>query len=156
MPIKNFFNLEKINQTIKKDIPAIMAETSIEYFKHSFQSKGWDGNAWPETKKPVKKGSLMVRSGKLVNSITAKEVTPTHVIISAGNDRIPYAKVHNEGFRGTVNIPEYIRKIKGKEQVVRTHTMNMNMPKRQYMGISDPLIHSVRNRILTRLKEIFF
>jgi hypothetical protein len=76
--------LKKWVRVMEHDIPAIVAETAVMYFKQRFRTKEWDGTPWPPTKRPVKRGSLMVRTGKLVNSIRPKKVTKTEVVISAG------------------------------------------------------------------------
>jgi phage gpG-like protein len=82
---------------IRTKVPNIVAETATEYFKDRFRTKEWDGSAWPQTKRIVRKGTLLVRSSKLVNLIRPSVVAFNRVVISAGNDKVPYAKIHNEG-----------------------------------------------------------
>lgn len=80
-------------------------------------------------------------------------------IITTTKLTVPYAKVHNEGFKGTVTVPEHTRsrfkKVKeeyttkkgnkrtrtskqvdtSKDKItVRAFTKKMDLPKRQYMG----------------------
>lgn len=101
-------NAEKINAWFdrfehKMDnvVPGVIAETATAYYKQSFIEKGFDGKKWPETEKPVKKGSLMVRSSDLVNSVRPSVVNSSRVRISAGSSKVPYAKIQNEG--GVIN-----------------------------------------------------
>ena len=74
---------------------------------------------------------------------------------------VPYAQIHNEGFRGNVNIKAHVRKRYRNEKegtgvystrtrkertrtkrvvdsghTVQSHTRKINMPKRQFMGSS--------------------
>lgn len=152
MPKKQIINEGALTNAIRHGVPHIMAETATEFFKHSFKIKSWNGAAWPPVKKTVRRGSLMVRSGKLVNSIKPTEVTSERVVITAGSSKVPYAKVHNEGFNGIVDIPAYQRKMKGKITTVKAHTRRMNMPKRQFMGSSKKMDDQITKRIETYLK----
>lgn len=92
---------KSLSDRIRKQIPHVVAETATEYFKERFSAKEWDGTPWPQTKRVVRRGSLLVRSSKLVNSIRPTVVTANRVRIGAGNAKVPYAQVHNEG--GTVH-----------------------------------------------------
>lgn len=95
--INKFF--AKHQKFFQKDAPAIIAKTAVEYYKESFRTKGFDGKPWPALSKRYKpkRGSMMVRSSKLMNSIRDTQTTPERVVISAGNSQIPYARIHNEG-----------------------------------------------------------
>lgn len=93
--------IKSLTDKIRKQVPRMVAETATEYFKERFSTKEWDGTPWPQTKRVVRRGSLLVRSSKLVNSIRPTVVTASRVRIGAGNAKVPYAKVHNEG--GTVH-----------------------------------------------------
>lgn len=88
---------KSLSEKIRKQVPNVVAETATEYFKQRFSTKEWDGTPWPQTKKVVRRGSLLVRSSKLVNSIRPTAVTSTVVRLGAGNSKVPYAQVHNEG-----------------------------------------------------------
>lgn len=118
----------------------IIAEEATEYFKERFEEKEWDGIKWEPAKHPPSRGSLMLRSTALMNSIKPAEVTPTKVVIRAGDDiKVTYARVHNEGFDGDVNVSPFTRVVKGKQQEVRAHTRHMRTPKRQFMGETEEL-----------------
>lgn len=142
--------LDQLPDEVMDDAAEIVAETAVDYFKDSFSGtrKGFDGNPWKEGN-PKPRGSLMVDSTNLMNSITPKEITRERVVISAGNDKVPYAKVHNEGFTGEVVINPFVRK-NGVE--VRQHTRNMNMPQRQFMGKANELAVKIRERLNAFLK----
>ena len=99
--LHNFF--ESLRTDYLHDmVPNILAETATEFFKQRFTYKDWEGTAWPTARYPVTAGSLMQRSGALVNSIRPKIVGPGRVVISAGDSKVPYAQIHNEGGQITV------------------------------------------------------
>lgn len=151
----------KFNTRIEQ-APSIIAEEATEYFKERFTEKSWNNVPWKPTKKPVNKGSLMVRSGELMGSIKPTLVTPSRVTISAGSSKVPYAKVHNEG--GTINrkprsetfqrnkdiLPSGMWRFKKGTTKGKGFTFkasSFNMPKRQFMGLNNQL----RNRIIKRI-----
>jgi phage gpG-like protein len=86
---------------------------------------------------------LHVRSGRLQRSITQRPVDfgtakPSAVV----GTNVSYAKPHEFGFQGTVNVPEHLRMQKlawGREMkdlrqvVVRAHPMRLNFPERSFM-----------------------
>lgn len=139
--LENYF--ERLPDTILDDAAEIVAETATEYFKETFSHKGYDGVPWlpPENEKDT--GSLMVESGALLNSIHPALISRERVIISAGNNKVPYARVHNEGFTGWVNIPAHTRK--GKK--VEAHQREMNIPQRQYMGKAKEVAQRIHDRL---------
>ncbi len=140
--------LDQLPDSVMDDTSEIVAETAVEYFKDSFTRKAFDGNPWKEGK-AKKTGSLLVDSGNLMNSIIPAEITREHVVISAGNDKVDYAKVHNEGFKGEVTINPFTRKNGHK---VRQHTRKMNIPQRQFMGKSTELASLIKQRLNSFLK----
>lgn len=82
-------------QDIKRDL--------LEKFDRNFESKSFFGKPWSATKLN-KRGTLMMRSGKLSNSIKASVNADTITFTSA----LPYASIHNEG--GTITITPKMQK----------------------------------------------
>jgi phage gpG-like protein len=141
---------------IMGDIPDIVAETAVEYFKESFSRKEFDGKPWAPLKKEKSSGSLLVSSGNLLNSIRPAYVGSDKVIISAGNDKVPYAQAHNEGVIGSVVIPAHTRtNKKGTSYTVEAHTIQQNIPQREFMGNSDELASKLHDRIQGHLNSKF-
>ena len=85
------------------------------------------------------------RTGTLRRSIESRaEAFPggARGIISAS---ARYARVHEMGFRGTVQVPEHLRRVRSRDvrqgrrligrgfAVVRAHPMRMNVPERPYL-----------------------
>ena len=100
-------------------------------------------------------GSLLVDSGHLLNSIRPAEVSARKVVISAGNDDVLYAKVHNEGFSGSVVVKAHDRTgKKGRQYVVKQHTRKALIPQRQFMGESRELNNILKKDIEQLFKSI--
>jgi len=106
--IDKFF--KRLDDYGKRAVPSIISEKATEFYKHKFTTKEWDGRPWEPTKRIVKSGSLMVRSGKLMNSIRPKTVSLSRVVVSAGGSVVPYAKALNEGETITIPVTAKMRK----------------------------------------------
>lgn len=139
--------LRRIPDTIIEDAADIVADTATEYFKESFTRKGFDGNPWEPARHPKSTGSLLVDSGALVNSIRPTVITPQRVVISAGNDKVTYARIHNEGYDGPVNVRAHTRTQHGRPVNVRAHQRMISVIKRQFMGKVDELSRLIYDRL---------
>jgi len=80
------------NDFIKNIVGDIRVDLTEE-FDRNFERKGFFDKKWKNTNLPNKRGSLMMRSGKLRRSIRAKE-TGTSVSWSSS---LPYATINNDG-----------------------------------------------------------
>lgn len=151
--------LDRVKDDIARfpmDVANIIAETATEYFKGSFRRKAFDGAGW---KRSVKgSGSTLVQTGNLMNSIRPAEVTAKKVVISAGNEHVGYARIHNEG--GEVEVTPRMRKFfwamyykAGRRGKVAEHWKSMalakkiQIPQRQYMGDSGEMFDIMDKRI---------
>jgi phage gpG-like protein len=134
---------ENFRHEVQEAVPDIIAETAVEYGKEAFNKKAFDKKAWGPAKTAKSTGSLLIDSSGLMNSIEPAVVTPKEVIIQAGNDKVNYAKVHNEGFKGVINIPTHTRK--GKE--VKAHTRNVDIDARPFLGDAKELTSKIKTRI---------
>lgn len=129
-------------KVVPKECSKIIAETATEYFKGRFREKAYDGHPWRRTKKTT--GSTMVESGNLMNSIRPSEISEKQVVISAGNEHVPYARVHNEG--GIQNVkPHHRTSVKGKRYQVRGY--EYKAWRRQFMGDAKELMTTIEKRI---------
>lgn len=166
--IERFF--KKHQAFFDQKAPAIIAKTAVESFKGNFTTKSFDGKPWQPLSKSYKpkKGSMMVRSSLLVNSIRESVVSPQRVVISAGNSKVPYARIHNQG--GVINQAARSETFKrnrsplkgGKGggkfrkgttpgQGLTFKARTITIPKRQFMGYSQGL----NKAIMARFKEIY-
>lgn len=123
----------------------------------NFQAQAWQGTSpWKRLKNGSKTNQfgrksqgILIASGRLRRSI--RTVKTGRWAFTFASD-VPYAKAHNEGFTGTVNIRAHKREQKGIVQIqnintkktrkiktgistieVKAHTRNMNLPARQFM-----------------------
>lgn len=140
--------LTTLPNQILDDASRIVAETATEYYKGRFREKAFDGNPWAPAKAPRRNGSLLVDSGNLLNSIRPAYVGRDKVVISAGNDKVGYAQVHNEGYTGQVVVPTHVRRTRKYGDVnVKEHTRQADIPQRQFMGKSDELATEIHKRL---------
>ncbi len=121
-------------------VAMITAQTGVSFFKGSFRTKSFGSKKWPEAKIDKagkrRRGSLMVDSAGLMNSVRTSEITPERVTWAAGNDKVAYAEPHNTGGRAG----------RGK---------GFNMTQRQFMGDAEELNTRIDQRILSYFKTLF-
>lgn len=110
----------------KKAINAVAIQMSREWKK---QLRG-----------PSSRTRLGVRSGNLRQSINTRKVRAhTTYAVDVGTG-LPYAKVHEFGFNGTVRVRAHDR----EGHTVRAHSRRMRMPKRPHMR---PAIKATRKKM---------
>lgn len=148
--------LRSLADEVLDDASHIIAETATEYYKSSFDSKSFDGNPWAPAKVPKRTGSLLVSSANLVNSIRPAVISPERVVISAGNDKVDYAAVHNEGYNGPVQVPAHSRTIRRTNTTydVRPYTRTANIVQRRFLGESSELNDRIHDRIQGRIDSL--
>ena len=143
--LENYFS--SIPDKLLDDASHIVAETATEYYKQTFSKKAFDGNPWTPGK-PKKRGSLLIDSGALLNSIRPTVVTPYRVVIAAGNSKVTYARVHNDGYNGSITVPAHTRNTKKSGEVqVRSHTRTAHIIQRQFLGNAEELNKTIHDRI---------
>jgi len=166
------FNLRKVEAHFKRALqylPGMLGNEAVNFFTDSFRSQGWLGNRFELWKKRrSKKGvgrSILIKSGRLKRA--TRITSNSGGVVKIGNDT-PYARAHNEGFRGQVNVKAHTRNIytktkivtgkltkRGKERMktintisgiieVKAHTKRMNFPIRKFMGESPYLTLRVK------------
>lgn len=166
--------IESLADNVKRYAPGIIAETATEHYKERFRKKDWEGVPWTDLKHPNPKGSLMVRSGSLLSTIRPTLVTDREVRIGAGNAKVPYARIHNEG--GTIKqtptakqkrffwamehksnpvVPGKEHKAGGWAKMATKNQLVINIPKRQFMGNSAALNKKINARLEALAKQTF-
>ena len=166
-------NEDKINNWFKKfehrlhaDVPDIVAYTASTYFKERFKYENWDNVPWKQlnpkykAKKTRGKERILYASSNLQASIHPSTISPARVTISAGNAKVPYARIHNEGLRvvGNFKVKAYTNTDfmgKGKPRKIKAHTRRVNykMPKRQFMGHSAFLNAIIKDRLINNFNK---
>lgn len=166
--LKEFDGTIKAVQRVYHTLPQKAATVAVNFIKRRFIEQNWidySTEAWKRRKlrgKNREQRAILTKTGRLRRSIRKGKVTPDYAIIETD---VPYARVHNEGFRGTVNVRVHKRNryknVKTKEGTgvysvksrkerqrtrttretsnthwVQSHRRRVNMPRRQYMGVS--------------------
>ena len=118
-------------EQLKKNIIRDMRVELSEEFDKNFERKAFFTKKWKKRADPNAKGSLLVVTGTLRRSIKAEE-RPNGVLFSSA---VPYAKIHNEGGKGTKSVRAHTRRSKnGKTYTVKAHMRKFTMPQRQFVG----------------------
>lgn len=159
--------------------PSVAGNIALRFINGNFRAGGFQGQSFDRWKKSNKKrGSTLVASGALRadNHYTTQPGQTT-----LKNNR-PYAKVHNEGFKGTVTVKSHTRNkyskkkvgtgrltrngnermqtvtYKSGESTVKAHSRKMNIPKRQFMptNANDSVVlnKAVERQVTRDIKQI--
>jgi phage gpG-like protein len=184
--------IEEIKKTMlgyaKKQFPQMAGNKALLFIHKNFQTQGWNGDGttkpWPKRKGSpapnAKKRALLVKTGRLRASIH-KNVQSFKATIYTD---VPYAKVHNEGFFGTLDVAAHQRRRlgqvqegtgrfnkNGKERMkkvtvelsrhdVDEHKRDVNIAQRQFMpesptGADAPALNKeIREQIIIDLQNI--
>lgn len=150
-------------------LPDIAGQEASSFFKDRFEKQGWeDGSFSPWSRKKVDNNYPILRSKStrgLVDTIHWQKQGKRSVLILAGGPSKPYAMIHNEGGTITVPVTAKMRKFawamfnktrdpKYKAMALQKKTsMQITMPKRQYIGNSKTLLNKIETVILTSLKR---
>jgi phage gpG-like protein len=157
--------------------PSMAGNISLRFIDGNFRAGGFQGSTFTKWKKS--KGTTLVKTGAL-RAATSYTTQPGQVTIK---NSMPYAKIHNEGFNGTITVKAHSRNVYGKTRIgtgkfnkngterqrsltvktgqreVRVHSRKMNIPQRQFMPIhqnDSPILNNAIQRQVARdLQTIF-
>lgn len=170
---------QELRHYVRNEFPHMAIRKAKRFIDGNFRAQGWQGRSFENWPAIHRKGTILVRTGRLRRG-TKGEASPFQARIF--ND-VPYARFHNRGFRGTVTVKAHTRntyaairvgtgrftksgteRTKTMHQIagsttVRTHTRNVNMPRRQFMpdapGDSPVLENAIKRELINSLKTIF-
>jgi phage gpG-like protein len=170
--------LKKFKQ-LKKELPIITGEESVKFFQDSFRRQGFLNQTvekWAP-RKSKRRGAILVKSGRLRRDIQRGYTSWNRTVIKTS---VPYAKVHNEGFKGIVKVKTHQRgefgkrkvgtgtySIKTKKERKRTekyktgsktiegYSKMVTIPKRQFMGRSRKLDIKIKTTIVKEMDKLF-
>lgn len=175
IPLKQ---IEKHFKSVLLYAPGLLGNDAVNFFLDRFAQSNWIGNSvqfWQKrsTKAKRNKGrALLIDTGRLRRSIRIVRITGMAVTI--GTD-VPYAKAHNEGFKGVVKVKAHARNRytrektgtgkftkRGKERMktvsrisgntsVSGYERRVNIPRRQFMGNSPFLEGKLKRRLQAEL-----
>lgn len=153
-------------------IPNKAAVIAVSFSKERFVKKNWldkQEHPWRKTKK--RKGSTLIKSGRLKRSIRKVHIGADYAIV--GTD-VPYARINNDGgtIEGTEQVRSYQRRThkrkayitrsgkRIKAGTVRVHTVNAHKRKfkrtftqRRFIGNSQYLTNQLTNMIQTEIQK---
>lgn len=168
MDVKETIEFTRIVSALGKlypRLPNYAATVAVNYFKQRFVvQRDIFEKPLQKRKNNVDPGRAILvgkGSGRFKRDIQKIRVTDTYAIVGTTKISAPYAKAHNEGFKGTVTVRQFTRRRykhvkekytdkKGQSRsrtskqvdtstqpiIVGTFKRKMNLPKRQVMGVS--------------------
>ena len=153
-----------------KQLPTIAGVEAVNHFKNSFRNEGFtDSNLvkWQKRKKEDAGRGILTKTGRLRRSIKILRKTDTMVQVGVNLSEVPYAKVHNEGFKGTVDVKGHVKRNRRYDvfnvrrrrlaasgiNIVGATKRKMNMPKRQFIGNSRKLNEAITQKTASALKK---
>jgi len=164
---------EQLHAAIHVTIPIKIGVKAKNFFTDCFRrGQSPTGQTWQVTKRQLsggksadsQRGPLLSRRMHLMRSI---ENHPGDASVTITNP-VPYAEVHNEGFDGTVSIPQHTRNLslsnkrKGKKKTegktsttVKAHSRHMRIPQRQFIGPSPRIDEIVKKELEDTINNIF-
>lgn len=98
---------------------------------------------------------LQVRTGRLRRSITERLTEESARVVGIVGTNVAYARVHEYGFSGSVNVREHLRQSKtGAMALVRGHSRNMHLPERSFLrsALAD-MTPEIRNEVQAALNR---
>lgn len=173
---QNFY--KKVQQNLSR-FPLLAASEAQNFFLDSFRQQAWMGERtepWAKRKENAKRNkgrALLVDTGRLKRSIRIKQANWSAVVIASD---VPYASVHNEGYRGTQTVGAHgrtgtrvvatrykkdgtasksgRRRVRTSLHQVSVHTRHQNIPRRRFMGNSPFLDARIQRTFLRELSKI--
>lgn len=142
-------------------INKLMKDIKVELddeFDHNFERKAFFDRRWKPTKKIMRIGSLLLRTGALRNSIRS-QIEGMNIKYTSS---LPYADIHNRG--GVIKVPAKKGASK-KNKISRGHSITI--PQRQFIGdhpqvkksiqsvTNDWVNNELKNELNRNLKKIF-
>lgn len=160
--------LQQKLQKAAKELPTVLVNEAVNWTKDNFTRQGFPGKSfdrWKSRKPGTKRNqgrALLIDTGYLKRSI--RKINIGNLQATFGTDA-PYARAHNYGFKGTVNVKEHRRAVIGSINVstgrsdqpykkkrsitgygqVKAYQRNMNLPQRRFIGYS-PVLQSILTR----------
>lgn len=139
----------KALEVVKTELPDILANECVTFFKASFRKQGWDdgstqkwkprkgeigvGGIAKVSKKSASSRAILVKTGELRASINVEVANWKRIVISS---KLPYSAIHNNGGKGLAW---------GKNA--------FQMPQRKFMGRSRTLHNKLRNNIELKINK---
>lgn len=142
--------------------PSKAAKVALRFINGNFRAQGFQGVSFQKWKPNKRKRTILIKTGKL-RAATYYTSQPGQFTI---NNPLPYAKIHNEGFQGTVTVKAHSRNkysktkvgrrtmtMKTGESTVKSHARRINMPRRQFIPTPSRPSPVLNNAILRMISK---
>lgn len=167
----------EVQNYINTTFPSKAGDVALRFINGNFRASGFQGATYKKWQKS--KGTTLVKTGAL-RSATYYTTQQSQVTIK---NNMPYAKVHNQGFKGTINIKAHSRNTHNKTKVgtgkfnkngsertktvthktgqnkVKAHTRKVDIPQRQFIPIhandSPVLNNAIQREVVKDLYKLF-
>lgn len=96
---------KEVEQYAQNRFPVIAGNITLRFIDGNFKAQGFQGSTFKKWKKNKKGSTILVQSGRL-RSATYYTTQSGQATIK---NNMPYAKIHNEGFEGTVSVKAHTR-----------------------------------------------
>lgn len=153
--------------------PSKAGNIALRFVNGNFRAQGWQGTSFKRWKSNSRNKTILVKTGKMR---AATYFTSQHGQFTLKNP-MPYARKHNEGWRGIVNVSAHTRNVYKKTKVgtgkftktgrerkktvdqkvgerqVRAHERKVVIPRRQFIPTYDsrsPVLDKAILRMLSR------
>lgn len=176
----NIAENEKHFKRVLQYAPGMLGNIAVNFFLDRFRYQNWLGattEPWQQRRRNKGRNAgraILVQSGRLRRSIRITRIQGLTTYI--GSD-VPYARAHNEGFKGVVRVPAHTRNKYTKEKVgsgkysksgkermktvkkvsgssnVMEYWRRMNLPRRQFMGSSPVLAQQLSRKLMAELMK---
>lgn len=158
----------EVQNYVENVAPNKQAKMILRFINGNFRAQGFQGTYFKKWK-PNKKGTrILIKSGRLRAATTAT-VSGGQVTV---RNSMPYADIHNEGFKGKISIQAHTRNkysktkvgtgkltktgkerrktvsFKSGEMSVKAHKRRINMPRRQFMPTAKRPSKTFENSII--------
>lgn len=177
----DFNKIARRFQVLKTKLPRDIADEVVRFSRQRFKAQAWTDKGaqkWAPRKNADKGRAILVKSGRLRNSVRVMNSTFTNITVGSS---LPYAAAHNFGFKGTVNVKSHKRDTHAKTKVyditkmniknrsrssktirvrtgsttVKAHSRRINLPQRQFLGESEYLERRLDKIIINQIDKIF-
>lgn len=172
----------QLEHYVRDEMPRMVKRKVLRFIDGNFRAQGWQGRSferWKETMGKAKGRAILIKTGKLRRSFHG-DTPPYEAHIWSDSS---YARAHNRGFNGTVQVKAYTRHTYTASQVgtgrfnksgtertktvhqvtgmtqVQAHQRQMNIPKRQMapedMHDTPVLVDAIKKDAIKAIKNIF-
>lgn len=165
--------VRKVMQTA----PLKIGEVVVAFSMQRFREQAWVDRStepWKQRKPGAARNrgrNLLVDTGRLRRSVRITRTTSDTVVV--GSD-VPYAKAHNDGFRGVVSVSAHQRTrytrstaevptrrgtsrrtvmAAGSTYTVKAYSRKMNMPRRRFLGESATQNNQIKRVIAAEIQR---